>query len=117
MYQLKLLLGRNLKHLIRDPSQLRLIFGVAIFNAILFGIVFLRLPRTQPGVVSRMGVIFLILIGSLAGEFNSNMLKIPRQIKVFHRENASNMYSSFAHIVAQLFVHIPVKFASYGTFL
>eukprot|EP01083_Nonionella_stella_P268350 907134_1 len=112
--QLKLLVIRNLKVVIRDPNKLILYFIVCVTVALIFGTMFFRLDTTEAGVINRSGALFIIMAYAFFSQFNTMILTVPGDKIIFKREYMNNLYSTMAFYLAKLIVDLPIRILTFS---
>eukprot|EP01083_Nonionella_stella_P278421 946809_1 len=115
--QFRLLMVRATKNVIREPSQLQATILMALFFAILFGLVFFQIPRTERGVQDRAGAIFMLVTNAVFGSVSNVVLTFPMEKLLFQRERANNMYSTPAYFSTKFIAELPVKLVVQGMFV
>ena len=111
--QLKFLLKRQLKNIIRDKAILRLKFGQAIGMGLIVGLTFLNIPGRGDNIqvqiqdrngslfISCLSQIFLPVIGTLA------LFSIERP--VIMREINSRYYGTLSYYLSKMIIEIPMQ--------
>lgn len=107
--QFKILSGRTLKNLVRNPNLLLTHYVISVLVALICGVLFWKVDNSLAGFQNRLGVMFFIcaLFGfgclSSMGIFASERL-------IFIRERANRYYSPFTYFVSKiLFDMIPLR--------
>lgn len=105
--QFYLLTGRAFTNLVRDPSLLRARAFQAVAIALLAGLIWLRLKKTQAGAADRYSSTFFILTSNVFGALNGPTFVFPSERGVFFREKASNMYSTGIYYLTKYMAELP----------
>ncbi|KAJ3066294.1 ATP-binding cassette sub- G member 2 [Podochytrium sp. JEL0797] len=90
--ELFVLLGRNMKDVMRNKGVIGATIGQAVFLVILIGFVFFRLDNDQAGVQSRTGFLFFICINQTFGVIMPAIGVFPTIRTIFKRERAAGCY-------------------------
>ena len=105
--QFWLLTGRAFTNLFRDPSLLRARAFQAVAIALLAGLIWLRLKKTQAGAADRYSSTFFILTSNVFGALNGPTFVFPSERGVFFREKSSNMYSTGVYYLTKYMAELP----------
>lgn len=105
--QFILLSGRAFRNLVREPALLRARAFQAIVIAVLAGLIWLRLKKTQAGAADRFSSLFFILTSNVFGALNGPTFVFPSERGVFFREKSSNMYSTGIYYLTKYFSELP----------
>jgi ABC-type multidrug transport system ATPase subunit len=105
--QFRLLVGRGVVNLIREPALLKARIFQAVAISLLAGLIWLRLKKTQAGAADRFSSIFFIMTSAVFGALNGPTFVFPSERGVFFREKSSNMYSSGIYYLSKFLVELP----------
>lgn len=105
--QLRLLFGRAWTNLMREPALLKARAFQAISIALLAGLIWLRLKKTQAGAADRFSSIFFVMTSAVFGALNGPTFVFPSERGVFFREKSSNMYSTGLYYLSKYLVELP----------
>lgn len=109
MDQIKILSGRAMKNVIRNPIIVKMRLCTTLLFSFLCASVFWQLDDdTYDGVHGRIGFIFFILTNVFMEQVFGNLLSFPIERAVFIREYYSRMYRAFPYYVAKNIVESPV---------
>ncbi|KAJ3066293.1 hypothetical protein HDU98_010397 [Podochytrium sp. JEL0797] len=106
------LLGRNMKDVLRNKGVIGATIGQAVFLVILIGFVFFRLDNDQAGVQSRVGFLFFIIINQTFGVVMPAIGVFPTVRTIFKRERAAGCYRASSCYLAKFISAIPLCWAN-----
>ena len=89
----KLLFFRTWREQTRDVATLTIKYAMNTFFCLLFGVVYLRMPRDQISIQDRTGILFFQAMNQAFGSAIGISKIIPQQLKVVSRERAARMYT------------------------
>jgi hypothetical protein len=108
--QLKLLCIREWKNLIRDRVALAARFLFTIFLSLLIGLIFFDVGNSDSAenanLNSHFGSLIMVLLMSMFGTAQPELLAFPEQRPVFLREYSTNHYSVVAYFSSRLSMEI-----------
>lgn len=104
-----LLLKRTWREQTRNPVALGIKLGMNIFFAIIFGLVYLRMPRDQDSIQNRTGIIFFSAMNASFGAPIGVSQAIPKELRVVRRERAANMYGVLPYYLAVFTASLPLE--------
>ena len=116
----KLLLFRTWREQTRDVTTLTIKYAMNTFFCLLFGVVYLRMPRDQISIQDRTGILFFQAMNQAFGSAIGISKIIPQQLKVVSRERAARMYTPLPYFLSTFLVTLPLELAPgiiYGTVL
>ena len=107
--ELRILTARELRSSLRERSSLIFRFGLSSFLALLFGLIFLGVGKTDKSgydVQPNAGAITMVSIISMFGCAQPTLLTFPAERPVFLREYASNMYGIAPYFLSKTIVEL-----------
>jgi hypothetical protein len=108
--QIKLLCIREWRNLHRDRVATAARFLFTIFLSLLIGVIFLDVGNSDPAenanINSRFGSLIMVLLMSMFGSAQPELLAFPEQRPVFLREYSTNHYSVVAYFMSRLSMEI-----------
>jgi len=87
-----LLTRRTWRELTRDKGALLFQWGMNLFFALIFGLVYLRMDEGQTSLQNRTGILFFMAMNQAFGSAIDTATVIPQQLQVVTRERAARMY-------------------------
>ncbi|GMI21589.1 hypothetical protein TrCOL_g7401 [Triparma columacea] len=112
--QIKWLLIRETKNLIRDKPALIGRYGATIFLNILFGIIFLDAGRgddaDQVSINNHYGALTLVTISTMFGSAQPALLTFPSERPLFLREYSTGTYGLYPYVISKVAVEVPTLF-------
>lgn len=112
--QLKWLTWREMLNTKRDVASLIGRFGVTIFLAILYGIIFLNAGNQDDSnpsnFQSHFGAITMTVISSMFGSAQPIMLMFPFERPLFMREYSTGTYGPISYFVSKIVMELPLTF-------
>ena len=110
MTQIKLLSIREIRNLHRDRVALAARFLFTLFLSLLIGVIFLDVGNSDSAVNanlnSHFGSLIMVLLMSMFGSAQPELLAFPEQRPVFLREYSTNHYSVVAYFMSRLSMEI-----------
>lgn len=110
MTQIKLLCIRECRNLVRDRVALAARFLFTLFLSLLIGVIFLDVGNSDSAVNanlnSHFGSLIMVLLMSMFGSAQPELLAFPEQRPVFLREYSTNHYSVVAYFMSRLSMEI-----------
>ena len=107
--QFRILSGRMLKNLVRNPNLLAAHYLISLLAALFCGTVFWKVENTISGFQNRMGIFFFVcnLFGFLS---ISSLFVFSSERLIFIKERANRYYTPFTYFLAKLvFEMIPLR--------
>jgi ABC-type multidrug transport system ATPase subunit len=102
--QFKILSGRTLKNLYRNPDLLQTHYVISIVAAVVCGFLFWKVDNTLSGFQNRLGVMFFIC--ALFGfSCLSSMQVFASERAIFVRERANRYYTPFTYFLSKVFLN------------
>jgi hypothetical protein len=110
MTQIKLLCIREIRNLYRDRIALAARFLFTLFLSLLVGVIFLDVGNSDSAINanlnSHFGSLIMVLVMSMFGSAQPELLAFPEQRPVFLREYSTNHYSVVAYFMSRLSMEI-----------
>lgn len=107
--QFAVLLRRSVMQNLRDHVTNLILLVQAIFLAVLLGLIYIDLDKSQLGIQDRLGVLFFITINSCMGSMFSVMQSFPAEKAIVSRERDARAYSTAAYFLSKVISEIPFK--------
>ena len=109
--QLKFLLKRNLKNIIRDKAILRTKIGQAFGLGIIAGLSFLNIPKriTKAQIQDRNGSLFMASLSQVLLPVIGTLSLFSIERPVIMREVSSGYYKIFAYYLSKMIIEIPLQ--------
>jgi hypothetical protein len=108
--QLRMLCIREVRNLLRDRVALAARFLFTIFLSLLIGVIFLDVGNSDSAenanLNSHFGSLIMVLLMSMFGTAQPELLAFPEQRPVFLREYSTNHYSVVAYFTSRLSMEI-----------
>lgn len=109
MDQVRILSGRTLINLYRNPNLLFAHYGLSILLALFCGLLFFQITNDMPGVQNRLGCLFFICAFFGFGSMTSLEFFASERV-LFIRERSNGYYSLAAYYISKiLFDLIPLR--------
>ncbi|KAJ3220186.1 ATP-binding cassette sub- G member 2 [Dinochytrium kinnereticum] len=106
--QFSVLLGRNLKEMMRDAGILGATLGQGVVIVIVMGFIFFRLDRSQAGIQNRLGALFFIVVNQTFGVVMPTLSVLPLERPIIKRERSAGTYSASAAYIAKFVATVPL---------
>ncbi|KAK3754262.1 hypothetical protein RRG08_050926 [Elysia crispata] len=108
--QLRILSGRVIKNIIRNPETSIMQFIVVIFFGLIVGFVYYQIDSSpETGIQNRVGAFFFIIMNQIFGNLSALELFIKER-PIFIHENVSGFYRVSAYFVSKVFLDlIPMR--------
>ncbi|KAJ3110994.1 ATP-binding cassette sub- G member 2 [Phlyctochytrium bullatum] len=106
--QFSVLLGRNLREVMRDAGTLGATLGQGIILCIVMGFIFFRLDLSQAGIQNRLGALFFIVTNQTFGVVMPTLAVLPLERPIIKRERAAGTYAASAAYMAKFVATIPL---------
>jgi ABC-type multidrug transport system ATPase subunit len=104
-----LLLKRSWREQMRDKFALIFKILFMAFFALIFGLVYFQLDRTQKSIQDRTGILFFLTMNQAFGAVIGCSQVIPRQLAVVQRERANRLYAILPFYISNLLVSLPLE--------
>eukprot|EP00866_Antonospora_locustae_P000023 jgi/Antlo1/23/1665 len=98
---------RNTASYLRNTSYIKIQILQKIAFTLIVGLTYLQLGFTQKDIVSRVGVIYFVLINSMFGIAGPIFNVFPMEKRIINRERKSGCYDGFSAFYAKLLSEIP----------
>ncbi|XP_068606891.1 broad substrate specificity ATP-binding cassette transporter ABCG2b [Brachionichthys hirsutus] len=106
LYQMRVVCGRTLLNTLRNPQASFAQLGMAIFFALLVGLIYYQMPRTLPEALqNRSGAFFFLIINMVFGNLSAVELFISERA-IFIHENSSGYYRTSVYFLSKVFVDL-----------
>jgi len=109
LYAFQLLAARRWRDLLRDKMKLRVQFAQYLFFAIVLGLIFLQLGKSQKNVQDRQGCLFFVCVQATFMSFMSNLNTFGPEKLVMQREMESGLYNLPAFFFSRWIVEVPFR--------
>ena len=104
--EIKMLFRREISNLGRDKVALAARFLFTTFLSLLIGVIFLDVGKADPAVNaninSQFGAIIIVMLMSMFGSAQPELIAFPEQRPIFLREYSTDHYSVVAYFMARL---------------
>ncbi|XP_076004104.1 broad substrate specificity ATP-binding cassette transporter ABCG2b [Genypterus blacodes] len=105
-YQMRVVCGRTVRNLLRNPQTSYAQFALSIFFAILVGLIYYQLTFTLPeGLQNRSGAFFFLIINMVFGNLSAVELFINERV-IFIHENSSGYYCTSVYFLSKIFADL-----------
>ncbi|XP_017158524.1 broad substrate specificity ATP-binding cassette transporter ABCG2b isoform X2 [Poecilia reticulata] len=106
LYQMRVVCGRTVLNLFRNPQTSYAQLVLHIFFAILVGCIYYQMPLTMPeGLQNRSGAFFFLIINMVFGNLSAVELFINERA-IFIHENSSGYYRTSVYFLSKLFADL-----------
>ncbi|GIL74117.1 hypothetical protein Vretifemale_4169 [Volvox reticuliferus] len=106
--QLRLLLTRSWRQVVRDKATNMARATSNLFSALLFGAIFFRMKRSQSSVQDRMGLLQVAAINTAMSSLVKTITIFPKERTIVARERARQSYGILPYLSAKLAAELPV---------
>mmetsp|Transcript_38305 Transcript_38305/g.97946 ORF Transcript_38305/g.97946 Transcript_38305/m.97946 type:complete len:678 (-) Transcript_38305:46-2079(-) len=107
--QFLVLFWRSVKQNMRNTVPNNIAMVQAIVMAVLLGLIYSDLQKTQMGIQDRLGVFFFITINSCMGALFAVMQTFPAEKVIINRERDARAYRTSMYFLAKVVSEIPFK--------
>jgi hypothetical protein len=104
--QLNWLMWRSFLASSRNPLETRIMAIQTIFIALMFGLIYLRLPVDSKNLQNIGSVLFLCITNSSFSNLFGVINSFPAEIPIFLREHQNRMYRTFNYYFAKTLVEV-----------
>uniref|UniRef100_A0A673HEI8 ATP-binding cassette sub-family G member 2-like n=1 Tax=Sinocyclocheilus rhinocerous TaxID=307959 RepID=A0A673HEI8_9TELE len=105
-YQLMLVSGRTVRHILRNPQTSYAQLFLNIFFGILVGLIYYQIPHTLPEALqNRTGAFFFLVINMVFGNLSAVELFISERVLFIH-ENSSGFYRTSVYFLSKVFADL-----------
>lgn len=101
-------LGRQFRHLIREPGALRAGIGQVLFISVVMGLIYLRLGHTNTNLNDRSGALFFSVVFMSFGGILGPFFGFATERKIFLFQQQDGLYSTSVFYVGKIFAEMPV---------
>ncbi|XP_054912476.1 broad substrate specificity ATP-binding cassette transporter ABCG2b [Poeciliopsis prolifica] len=106
LYQMRVVSGRTVLNLLRNPQTSYAQLALNIFFAILVGLIYYQIPQTLPeGLQNRSGAFFFLIINMVFGNLSAVELFINERA-IFIHENSSGYYRTSVYFLSKIFADL-----------
>ncbi|XP_047220335.1 broad substrate specificity ATP-binding cassette transporter ABCG2b isoform X2 [Girardinichthys multiradiatus] len=106
LYQMRVVCGRTVLNLLRNPQTSYAQLALNIFFAILVGLIYYQMPLTLPeGLQNRSGAFFFLIINMVFGNLSAVELFINERA-IFIHENSSGYYRTSVYFLSKIFADL-----------
>ncbi|XP_032417811.1 broad substrate specificity ATP-binding cassette transporter ABCG2b isoform X1 [Xiphophorus hellerii] len=106
LYQMRVVCGRTMLNLLRNPQTSYAQLALNIFFAILVGLIYYQMPQTLPeGLQNRSGAFFFLIINMVFGNLSAVELFINERA-IFIHENSSGYYRTSVYFLSKIFADL-----------
>ncbi|KAJ3101117.1 ATP-binding cassette sub- G member 2 [Phlyctochytrium planicorne] len=109
--QFSVLLGRNMREVLRDAGTLGATLGQGVILCIIMGFIFFRLNLEQAGIQNRLGALFFIVVNQTFGVVMPTLAVLPLERPIIKRERSAGTYAASAAYMAKFVSTIPLTIA------
>ncbi|CAN9510200.1 unnamed protein product [Ophioblennius macclurei] len=105
-YQMRVVCGRTVKNILRNPHTSYAQMALNIFFAILVGLIYYQIPLTLPAAYqNRSGAFFFLIINMVFGNLSAVELFINERA-IFIHENSSGYYRTSVYFLSKIFADL-----------
>ncbi|TNM85280.1 hypothetical protein fugu_007551 [Takifugu bimaculatus] len=105
-YQLRVVCGRTVKNILRNPQTSYAQLALNIFFAVLVGLIYYQIPLTLvEGIQNRSGAFFFLIINMVFGNLSAVELFINERA-IFVHENSSGYYRTSVYFLSKIFADL-----------
>ncbi|MEQ2227396.1 hypothetical protein ILYODFUR_037375 [Ilyodon furcidens] len=106
LYQMRVVCGRTVLNLLRNPQTSYAQLALNIFFGILVGLIYYQMPLTLPeGLQNRSGAFFFLIINMVFGNLSAVELFINERA-IFIHENSSGYYRTSVYFLSKIFADL-----------
>lgn len=107
--QVRVLLSRAWKQIIRDKKTNISRFMSSLMSALLFGAIYWRIGRTQSTIQDRLGLLQVCCINSAMTSLVKTLNVFPQESVLVNRERARGSYNILQYFCSKLIAEMPVS--------
>nr|XP_046227440.1 broad substrate specificity ATP-binding cassette transporter ABCG2b isoform X2 [Scatophagus argus] len=105
-YQMRVVCGRTVKNILRNPQTSYAQLALNIFFAVLVGLIYYQMPLTLPEALqNRSGAFFFLIINMVFGNLSAVELFINERA-IFIHENSSGYYRTSVYFLSKIFADL-----------
>uniref|UniRef100_A0A3P9M5N3 ATP-binding cassette, sub-family G (WHITE), member 2c n=1 Tax=Oryzias latipes TaxID=8090 RepID=A0A3P9M5N3_ORYLA len=106
LYQMRVVCGRTVRNILRNPQTSYAQLALQIFFAILVGLIYYQMPLTLPEALqNRSGAFFFLIINMVFGNLSAVELFINERA-IFIHENSSGYYRTSVYFLSKIFADL-----------
>uniref|UniRef100_A0A3B3CNB7 ATP-binding cassette, sub-family G (WHITE), member 2c n=1 Tax=Oryzias melastigma TaxID=30732 RepID=A0A3B3CNB7_ORYME len=106
LYQMRVVCGRTVRNIIRNPQTSYAQLALQVFFAILVGLIYYQMPMTLPEALqNRSGAFFFLIINMVFGNLSAVELFINERA-IFIHENSSGYYRTSVYFLSKIFADL-----------
>ena len=105
----RLLAARAWREQMRNTPELCMKYAMNCFFAVLFGIIYFRMDKSQTSIQDRTGILFFQAMNQAFGSTIGTSTLIPVQLLVVNRERAANLYRVLPFYCATFVITLPLE--------
>nr|XP_020444708.1 ATP-binding cassette sub-family G member 2-like [Monopterus albus] len=106
LYQMRVVCGRTMLNILRNPQTSYAQLGLNIIFAILVGLIYYQMPWTMPEAFqNRSGAFFFLTINMVFGNLSAVELFINERV-IFIHENSSGYYRTSVYFLSKVFADL-----------
>ncbi|KAM4583541.1 broad substrate specificity ATP-binding cassette transporter ABCG2b [Odontesthes bonariensis] len=106
LYQMRVVCGRTVRNILRNPQTSYAQMALNIFFAILVGLIYYQMPLTLPEALqNRSGAFFFLIINMVFGNLSAVELFINERA-IFIHENSSGYYRTSVYFLSKIFADL-----------
>ncbi|XP_041838230.1 broad substrate specificity ATP-binding cassette transporter ABCG2b [Melanotaenia boesemani] len=106
LYQMRVVCGRTVLNILRNPQTSYAQLALNIFFAILVGLIYYQMPLTLPEALqNRSGAFFFLIINMVFGNLSAVELFINERA-IFIHENSSGYYRTSVYFLSKIFADL-----------
>uniref|UniRef100_A0A8C9TW52 ATP-binding cassette, sub-family G (WHITE), member 2b n=1 Tax=Scleropages formosus TaxID=113540 RepID=A0A8C9TW52_SCLFO len=106
LYQLRVVCGRTVKNILRNPQTSYAQLILNIIFAVLVGLIYFQIPHTLPEALqNRIGAFFFLIINMVFGNLSAVELFINERALFIH-ENSSGYYRTSVYFLSKVFADL-----------
>jgi len=109
--QFLVLFARSFKQNMRNTAPNAIAAVQAVVMAILLGLIYSDLQKTQMGIQDRLGVFFFITVNSCMGALFAVMQSFPAEKVIVNRERDARAYRTSMYYLSKVISELPFKMA------
>ncbi|XP_013866836.1 broad substrate specificity ATP-binding cassette transporter ABCG2b [Austrofundulus limnaeus] len=106
LYQMRVVCGRTVLNILRNPQTSYAQLALNIFFGILVGLIYYQMPLTLPEALqNRSGAFFFLIINMVFGNLSAVELFINERV-IFIHENSSGYYRTSVYFLSKIFADL-----------
>ncbi|XP_008314845.1 broad substrate specificity ATP-binding cassette transporter ABCG2b [Cynoglossus semilaevis] len=106
LYQMRVVCGRTLRNLLRNPHTSYAQLLITVIFALLVGVVYFQMPLTLPEAIqNRSGAFFFLIINMVFANLSALELFINERV-IFIHENSSGYYRTSVYFLSKIFADL-----------